>query len=854
MRSITPMSDTTMRDTSAALHEFLRNENLEYHGAALWARTTLGSLIVQTEDRPSLLARLKSEIGMKVLSERQRLATALSRLRRAGENRKSLDPAAVLPILQAPGLIAAVEDDPASGKQHPSGTHGLLITAAGTLAHVNGAPPMRSDDGSHCWITHGTRLDGPVVALVIHFAAELGRPVFVPFCDEDPGLANPHSLHALPDEAVVPKRDAWLAAVEAAFGPRVLVLTTALHLGVPSHSRVRLMPCFDSWMASTTELPSAHAVSRPFASRVDRAVWRGVPSGSLALAPSDISLRSKVLNYLAGRPWVDAKYGGGMFHGDNWLTLDELAAHKVILAVDGNAWASTFEWGLASGSVIVSIGVWHHSVTSLLRDGEHFVAARADLSDLEERVHWVFRNPEEAAKIAACAREAFLRLANPKQTIRSIVAALTPLELRVETGPVGDLIKPPGPSPAVPIDEATQVEPLGEEGLTPLSKCLATLLPRFDLAHLCAISAVASADALGAAELCAADRPAFLRRFSRLGIESLNDRQQLANSLLRSLRAGKLQSTGSLLPRPTRIAFLFLVYEGLPHEALWRAFFEHAQPELYGVYLHSKAPCKLQHFSGCHIDARVPTDYGKIGIVNAELALLRAALSDGRNAKFILCSDSCIPLKTFAHVYRSLTKNDQCHFAEFSEPIGSFASRLEPLRDAVPRGCLSKHSQWWVLNRRVAVVCTSQSPDYMMRWSTCDVPDEHFFLTTVRHDWLAKADDFWDADAPTTPGDVTCHAAQPNGDFTFPTHVCWSGAERSPPLDWNGEPALRPRTYTALTRGALQALLATPALFARKMAAGCNDLDALRAIYANDERDESLERAQMRGQRIGNVA
>ena len=44
------------------------------------------------------------------------------------------------------------------------------------------------------------------------------------------------------------------------------------------------------------------------------------------------SIRSRVLDYCAGKPWADCQYGGGMMHGDNWLTLDELAAHKVILA------------------------------------------------------------------------------------------------------------------------------------------------------------------------------------------------------------------------------------------------------------------------------------------------------------------------------------------------------------------------------------------------------------------------------------------------------------------------------------------------------------------------------------------
>lgn len=97
-------------------------------------------------------------------------------------------------------------------------------------------------------------------------------------------------------------------------------------------------------------------------------------------------------------------------------------------AVDGNAWASTWEWGLSSGSVIVSIGVWHHAASALVAEGEHYLSAHEDCSNLEEVVQWVFDHPNESAAIAQRAKDAFSRIATPKQVLQSIVAALTPLE------------------------------------------------------------------------------------------------------------------------------------------------------------------------------------------------------------------------------------------------------------------------------------------------------------------------------------------------------------------------------------------------------------------------------------------
>ena len=97
------------------------------------------------------------------------------------------------------------------------------------------------------------------------------------------------------------------------------------------------------------------------------------------------------------------------------------------------------------------------------------------------------------------------------------------------------------------------------------------------------------------------------------------------------------------------------------------------------MYVHQKSPQPLRHFPGCSIPT-VPTAYGSIGIVHAELALLSTALQDTRNAKFVLCSGSCVPLKPWSVVYHALTCDDVAHFASFSEPYGRYAGRLGALR------------------------------------------------------------------------------------------------------------------------------------------------------------------------------
>ena len=104
-----------------------------------------------------------------------------------------------------------------------------------------------------------------------------------------------------------------LAAFVRAFGERLLVLSSALLRDTPSDPRVAIMPAYDSWAAGrVTQPPSPHGLgSRPFAQRHDRAIWRGVRSGSeCERAGGTRSLRASVVARCAGEAWADVRFGG----------------------------------------------------------------------------------------------------------------------------------------------------------------------------------------------------------------------------------------------------------------------------------------------------------------------------------------------------------------------------------------------------------------------------------------------------------------------------------------------------------------------------------------------------------------
>ena len=112
-----------------------------------------------------------------------------------------------------------------------------------------------------------------------------------------------------------------------------------------------------------------------------------------------------------------------------------------------------------------------------------------------------------------------------------------------------------------------------------------------------------------------------------------------------------------------KIAFLFLVYDEIAHEDLWAKFFEGADPSLYTIYIHYKNNKKLKHFEKYKLRNCIETKFADISLVHANNLMLREALRDEQNKKFINVSQSCIPLKSFNYIYDFLTRDDKAHFS-----------------------------------------------------------------------------------------------------------------------------------------------------------------------------------------------
>lgn len=321
-----------------------------------------------------------------------------------------------------------------------------------------------------------------------------------------------------------------------------------------------------------------------------------------------------------------------------------------------------------------------------------------------------------------------------------------------------------------------------------------------------------------------------LARVGGAGIQRLDERQRFAHSLAGWSRSGRLppppltappprpsaSSSGDGPPPPPphaegRLAFLFLVYETILHEQLWLDFFAQAPPGRFTVYVHAKTVVPMHPFFAARRLSEaetVPTNWGDITLVHAHNALLRTALADEANRKFVSLSQACIPLKPFAYVDAELARDDASRFDATLDGLWPHAEPLlEPADDGstmLAREDAAKAANWWVLNRAAARLSVSQPAAYVAHFARIRSPEEFYYLSTLR--------------AAARRGEPGCQTLRAPVTYT----------------DWRGSKAWHPghpKTFEHIQLEELFPLVHSPHLFARKFAARCDGLEPLRRMH-----------------------
>lgn len=142
----------------------------------------------------------------------------------------------------------------------------------------------------------------------------------------------------------------------------------------------------------------------PFREKQDRVIFRGKIRHS--------RVRSLFMEKFYGSTWVDCGVVGS---NDGWpqewfvpkKTLREHLEYKFIMALEGNDVASNLKWVMSSNSIAVmtrpTCETWF--MEGYLRPDYHYIEVKEDFSDLEEKINYYIRHPEEAEAIVRHAHE-----------------------------------------------------------------------------------------------------------------------------------------------------------------------------------------------------------------------------------------------------------------------------------------------------------------------------------------------------------------------------------------------------------------------------------------------------------------
>jgi hypothetical protein len=163
---------------------------------------------------------------------------------------------------------------------------------------------------------------------------------------------------------------------------------------------------------------------------------------------------------------------------------------------------------------------------------------------------------------------------------------------------------------------------------------------------------------------------------------------------------------------PNKIAFLFLTIGDINQPNIWTNYFNNFKKnsDKYSIYVNPKFPelVKTEWVKNNIITDRVQnTEWGLI--VRAYHNLLKEAMHDPDNQKFIFISESCIPLKSFDHLYKNMMLDDiRTSYVKFME-ISKYDlneriktqldyQRQKPFVKHYARMCLSRYHSNKLLN------------------------------------------------------------------------------------------------------------------------------------------------------------
>ncbi len=198
-----------------------------------------------------------------------------------------------------------------------------------------------------------------------------------------------------------------------------------------------------------------------------------------------------------------------------------------------------------------------------------------------------------------------------------------------------------------------------------------------------------------------------------------------------------------LAPGKPRVAFLFMVRGPIPHEPVWRQFFQ-GHEELYSIYVHAAASNSDSHeslypnnsiFNQRQIPSKPLSRFG-ISMTEAQRRLLAYALLDNTvpNSWFSLVCESSVPVRSFGYVYNYLMNSElsfvEAFFAWEWWRQGWVTTDTPQLQDHVMR----KGEAWFSVHRRHAGLIVGDFfifPKFKEHWREGGISAEIYLPTLL---------------------------------------------------------------------------------------------------------------------------
>ncbi len=186
---------------------------------------------------------------------------------------------------------------------------------------------------------------------------------------------------------------------------------------------------------------------------------------------------------------------------------------------------------------------------------------------------------------------------------------------------------------------------------------------------------------------------------------------------------------------PPKVAFLFLTKGDLHQSGVWKEYLDEAGTDA-ALFAHVKNHPELSAESllANHlIEKQIPTEWADLSLVEATLHLLEAALQDQSATHFALVSESCVPIRPFCDLKRSLTLDSRSRLFvrswEDERKVNVLrAQRVENL-NGIRKELAHFQAQWMCLNRSDAQLIVDNP--LLQNFAGTFAPDEAYFATAL---------------------------------------------------------------------------------------------------------------------------